>query len=219
MFAFTAERPVLPDDVAASLRPVTLTTGRSLALAEPWDGLVPGGVLRRGSTVAVSAAPGWGGVSLALSLTSAASERGHWVGVVGVEAPGVVAIGDLGLDLRRVLFVPRPRGAWAEAAADLLDGVDLLVVRPPARASHLAARRLTDRARERSTVLIVIGEPRFPWPRPADLSVDVLDARWVATSRLDERLLTVRVVGRGAAQRGVERVVVLPDRRGRAAAR
>jgi hypothetical protein len=42
-----------------------------------------------------------------------------------VDDPGVVAIADLGVDLRRVLFVPRPRGAWAECAADLLDGVDL----------------------------------------------------------------------------------------------
>ncbi|MFI5036099.1 MAG: hypothetical protein ACHQFZ_07845 [Acidimicrobiales bacterium] len=211
-------RPSLPEDVAATLRPVTLATGRRLPLGEPWDAFVPGGALRRGCTVAVQAPPGWGGLSLALSLVSEASARGHWVGVVGVDAPGVVAIADLGLDLGRVLFVPRPRGAWAEAAADLLDGVDLLVVRPPGRASLLAARRLTDRARERSTVLVALGEAHRSWPLPTDLSFVVTGARWHTSSRLDERYLDVRVLGRGAAQRGVDHVVVLPNHQGRAAA-
>ncbi|MDE3064880.1 MAG: hypothetical protein KGJ36_04325 [Acidobacteriota bacterium] len=218
MFALSVARPALPDDVAATLRPVGLATGRRLPLGEPWDALVPGGGLRRGSTVAVQAPPGWGGLSLALSVVSGASARGHWVGVVGVDGPGVVAIADLGVDLRRVLFVPRPRGAWAEVAADLLDGVDLLVVRPPGRASLLAARRLTDRARERSTVLVALGDTRGSWPLPTDLSFVVTGARWRASSRLDERHLNVRVSGRGAAQRGAEHVVILPDDRGRAAA-
>lgn len=218
MFALSVARPALPDDVAATLRPVDLATGRRLPLGEPWDALVPGGGLRRGSTVAVQAPPGWGGLSLALSVVSGASARGHWVGVVGVDGPGVVAIADLGVDLRRVLFVPRPRGAWAEVAADLLDGVDLLVVRPPGRASLLAARRLTDRARERSTVLVALGDTRGSWPLPTDLSFVVTGARWRASSRLDERHLNVRVSGRGAAQRGAEHVVILPDDRGRAAA-
>jgi hypothetical protein len=217
MFALAA-RPLLPDDVAATLRPVTLATGRRLPLGEPWDALVPGGALRRGSTIAVQAPPGWGGLSLALSLVSEASARGHWVAVVGVDGPGVMAIADLGLDLRRVLFVPRPRGAWAEVAADLLDGVDLLVLRPPSRASLIAARRLTDRARERSTVLVALGEARGSWPLPTDLSFHVTGARWHASSRLDERHLSVRVAGRGAAQHGADHVVVLPDYQGRAAA-
>jgi len=73
---------------------------------------VPGGGLRRGSTVVVEAAPGLGGLSLALSLLTASSANGHWAGVVGVDDPGVVAMAELGVDLRRVLFVPRPRGAW-----------------------------------------------------------------------------------------------------------
>jgi len=115
--------------------------------------------------------PGLGGLSLALSLLTESSARGHWSAVVGVDDPGVVAMADLGVDLRRVLFVPRPRGAWAESAADLLDGVDLLIVRPPSRASHGAARRLIDRVRERGTVLIVLAEPASLWPlRPTSLS-------------------------------------------------
>jgi hypothetical protein len=111
--------------------------------------------------------------------------------------------------------VPRPRGAWAESAADLLDGVDLLIVRPPSRASHGAARRLIDRVRERGTVLIVLAEPASLWPLPADLSFDITNAQWATSSRLDARYLTVRIGGRGEAIRAGEHVVVLPNRRGR----
>ena len=215
MFAFSAKRPTLPTDVVATLRPVAFAKSRMLPLGEPWSALVPGGGLRRGSTVVVQAPPGLGGLSLALSLLTESSARGHWAGVVGVDDPGVVAIADLGVDLRRVLFVPRPRGAWAESAADLLDGVDLLLVRAPSRASHGAARRLMDRVRERGTVLIALAESGAPWPLPADLSFDITRAQWATSSRLDARYLTVRVGGRGAAVRGGEHVVVLPNRRGR----
>ncbi len=180
--------------------------------------MVPGGTLRRGSTVTVQAPAGSGGLSLALSLLGAASVAGHWVGVVGIDDPGVVAMGDLGVDLRRVLFVPRPRGAWAESTADLLDGVDLLVVRPPTRTSRSLARRVMDRARERGVVLIALGESTAPWPLPADLSFTVTATRWRTSSQLDARYLTVRVAGRGEASRTGERVVLLPDHRGRAAA-
>ncbi|NNN01968.1 MAG: hypothetical protein HKL86_09085 [Acidimicrobiaceae bacterium] len=219
MFAFSPQRPVLSADLVASLRPVTLAKTRTLPLGEPWNALVPDAGLRRGSTVVVQAPPGRGGLSLALSLLSESSARGHWSAVVGVDDPGVVAIADLGVDLRRVLFVPRPRGAWAESCADLLDGVDLLIVRPPSRVAHGAARRLMDRVRERGTVLIALTESAAPWPLPAELTFDVTAAHWATSSRLDARLLTVRITGRGQAGRAREHVVVLPNRRGRAEAR
>ena len=215
MFAFGVARPTLPTDLVATLRPVTLAKSRMLPLGEPWNALVPDGGLRRGSTVVVQAPAGFGGLSLALSLLTESSARGHWAAVVGVDDPGVVAIADLGVDLRRVLFVPRPRGAWAESAADLLDGVDLLIVRPPSRAAHGAARRLMDRVRERGTVLIALTEPSAAWPLPADLSFNITQSRWSTSSRLDARYLTVRVGGRGALARAAELVVVLPNRRGR----
>src|ERR1035438_1260980 len=195
MFAFSSNRPTLPEDLVATLRPVALAKSRMLPLGEPWGSLVPNGGLSRGSTVVVQAPPGLGGLSLALSLLTESSARGHWSAVVGVDDPGVVAIADLGVDLRRVLFVPRPRGAWAESAADLLDGVDLLIVRPPSRASHGAARRLIDRVRERGTVLIVLAEPASLWPLPADISFDITNAQWATSSRLDARYLTVRIGG------------------------
>jgi len=218
MFAFSPIRPVLPRDLVTSLRPHTLAKSRVLPLGEPWKALVPGGGLRRGSTVVVEAPAGQGGFSLALSLLTASSAEGHWAGVVGVDDPGVVAMAELGVDLRRVLFVPRPRGEWAESASDLLDGVDVLIVRPPSRAAHGVARKLMDRVRERGTVLIVVSEPGAAWPLPPDLFFVVTESRWVTSSRLDARYLRVRIAGRGEAGRASEHVVVLPNRRGQAAA-
>ncbi len=218
MFASDLSRPPIPTELRATLRPVALASTRLLPLGEPWRAWVPGGGLRRGSSVVVEAPAGRGGLSLALALVAESSAQGHWAGVVGVDDPGVVAMLELGLDLRRVLFVPRPRGAWAESTADLLDGVDLVVVRPPGRAAHGAARRLVDRVRESGAVLLALSEPRTPWPLPADLLFSVVDARWVTTSRLDARRLTVRVGGRGAAGPVREHVVVLPNRDGRAEA-
>jgi hypothetical protein len=218
MFAPTPTRPPLPPDVAALVRPVSLAKARTLPLDEPWRGLMPDGALRRGATVAITAEPGLGGLSVALSLLSGATAQGHWAAVVGVDDPGVVAMVDLGIDLRRVLFVARPRGAWAESTADLLDGVDLVVVRPPARPAHGAARRLVDRVRERGAVLITLNEPRGTWPLPAEVQLQVSGALWERDTRLRSRHLTVRVGGRGDARRHGEYAVMLPDPEGRAVA-
>lgn len=215
MFAFS--RPPLPAELAAQLRPVSLATQRRLPLAAPWDELFTRG-LRRGSTLVVESAAGQGGLSLALSLLGAASAQGHWTAVVGVDDPGVVAMQDLGLDLRRVLFVPRPHGVWAESTADLLDGVDLVVLRAPGRAPHAAARLLMDRVRERGTVLIVLSEPSRPWPRPADVTIRVRESEWRATSQLESRQLHVAIEGRGEESQIRHRVITLPTREGRAVA-
>jgi hypothetical protein len=177
--------------------------------------VLAGGGLRRGSTVVVSAPAGQGALTLAFSLLGGASARGHWCAVVGVDDPGVVAMDELGVDLRRVLFVPRPRGAWAEAAADLVDGVDVVVLRAPTRTAHGAARRLMGRVRERGSVLIVLSEPAAPWPLPADTTLEILWSKWATSSRLEGREARVRVVGRGAASREREYTLTLPTADGR----
>ncbi len=214
MFAFSSNRPQLPASLAAKVGPVATASSRLLPVGAPWDRLLPEGALRRGTTVAVHAAPGSGGLTLALSLLGGASAAGYWCAVVGVDDPGVVAMVELGVDLRRVLFVPRPRGAWAESAADLFEGVDIAVLRTPSRAAHTAARRLSARTRDRATVLVVLSEPAAPWPLPVDLFIEVLEATWQAHSRLEGRSALIRVSGRGAARRASEHRVSLPDRTG-----
>jgi hypothetical protein len=215
MFAFSSNRPPLPANLAERARPVAAAASRRLPLADPWDRLLAGPGLRRGATVAVHAAPGAGGLTLALSLLAGLSVAGGWSAVVGVDDPGVVAIHELGVDLRRVLFVARPRGAWAEAAADLLDGVDAVVLRSPSRPAHGAARRLMGRARERGATLVVLSEPAASWPLPADLSLEILVSRWTVTTRLEGRRGLVRVSGRGSQRRPAEHWLALPDLAGR----
>jgi hypothetical protein len=215
MFAFLPKRPDLPETLAAKVRPVAAASSRVLPVTAPWEGLLPEGGLRRGTTVVVHAAPGAGALTLAYSLLGGASSRGHWCAVVGVDDPGVVAMDEIGVDLRRVLFVPRPRGAWAETAADLVDGVDVVVLRTPGRTSHGAARRLAGKARERGAVLVVLSEPSSPWPLPADLAIEIIASRWLAHSRLEAREATVRVSGRGAARRAREHALTLPAATGR----
>ncbi len=94
-----------------------------------------------------------------------------------------------------------------------------MIVRYPARASHAVARKLMDRVRERGTVLIVLTEPAAPWPLPVDLSFHLTSSRWVMSSRLDTRYVTLRVGGRGEAARRGEHVVMVPGARGRVTVR
>ena len=215
MFAFSENRPELSASLAARVRPVASASSRQVPVGEPWEEMLPEAGLRRGTTVVVHGEPGAGSLTLAYSLLGAASSRGHWCAVVGVDDPGVIAMDELGVDLRRVLFVPRPRGAWAESAADLVDGVDVVVLRTPSRTAHGAARRLMGRVRERGAVLIVLSEPASPWPLPADLTLEILWSRWTAASRLEGREACVRVSGRGSARRAREHTLTLPAATGR----
>ena len=124
----------LPAGLADRVRPVTPVAGRTLPVPPPLAPLFPDGRLRRGTTTTVAGSPATGSTTLALALLAAASAAGSWCAAVGLPDPGVVAAAGLGLDLRRVVFVPHPGTGWAEAAGDLLSGVDAVLVRPPGRA-------------------------------------------------------------------------------------
>jgi hypothetical protein len=169
----------------------------------------PGGVLRRGSTVAVT-----GSTALALTLLAAPSEAGAWCAVVGVPTLGCRAATELGVRLDRLALIPSPGTRWAAAVAALFDGVDLVVVRPPGRISSGESRRLMARARERGTTLVPIG----PWDG-ADLRLSVSDPQWTGISpggvgRLRARRLRVHANGRGAAARPRHTTLWLPARQG-----
>jgi hypothetical protein len=59
--------------------------------------------------------------------------------------------------------------------AALLEAIDVVLVRPPARLPAAVARRLADRARERRSVLLPVGAA---WPIPPDLRLAVTASRW-----------------------------------------
>ena len=138
---------------------------------------------------------------MAVGLLAEASKAGHWCAAIGLADPGIAAMAELGLDLRRAVFVPRPQAGWAEAAAELLEGVELLLLRPPARVPHAAARRLVARARDRRAVLVILGESHHSWPLPVDLSLSIEHSSWQGVSdghgRLASRLAEICIEARG----------------------
>jgi hypothetical protein len=216
------ERRPLPAGLADRVRPVTPVAGRTLPVPGPLAPLFPSGTLRRGTTITVSGSPGHGATTLALSLLAAASAAGSWCAAVGLLDPGVVAAAGLGLDLRRVVFVPHPGRGWAEAAGDLLAGVDAVLVRPPGQARLTAARHLRARARERQAVLVVLLERAGDWPEGGDLALAVGDGTWegvgLGHGHLRGRRSEVRVSGRRAAGRVTECSLWLPGGSGAVAA-
>ncbi len=204
-----------PAELGALVRPVSTAASRLLPVLEPLQRLFPDRALRRGTTVLVAGAPGRGATTLAFASLASASSTGSWCAAVGVVDPGVVAMAELGVDLRRMVFVPCPMGRWAEAAGELLDGVDLVLVRPPGRVPMTAARRLAARARERQAVMVVLATRAGSWPVPPDLALGVRRAEWhgVGTGhgRLGGRRAEVEVSGRGTAARPACHALWLPD--------
>jgi hypothetical protein len=228
MFAFGQQKDAaprsreLPIGLADRIRPTTPVAGRLLPVPPPLAPLFPDGALRRGTTTTVAGLPGHGATTLALALLAAASQAGSWCAAVGLADPGVVAAAELGIDLRRVVFVPHPGSGWAEAAGDLLPGVDVVLVRPPGRARQTAARHLSARARERQAALIVLVEQVNEWPEGGDLALAVGAIAWEGVGRghghLQGRRAEVRVSGRRSAGRPLECSLWLPASSGVVAA-
>lgn len=177
---------------------------RLLAVPDALAGLLPLGALQRGSTVVVA-----GSTSLVLGLLAEASRSGSWVALVGLPGVGVLAAHELGIALDRVVLVPDPGADGPTVVAALLDGVDVVVVGPGAALSDGDRRRLSARARERSSVLL----PTTPWPG-AHVVLTARSEEWQGLGRGHGRLRSRRLVverqGRGSAARPVRAQVDLP---------
>jgi hypothetical protein len=161
--------------------------------------------LRRGSTVAVC-----GSVSLLLALLGTASADGAWCALVGMPAISAEAAGEFGIELSRLPLVPCPGSSWVAVVGALLDAVDLVVARVPARLADGDIRRLAARTRTRSAVFVpYLGGPEQPagtqqWPH-ADIRLSVERGSWSGIGcghgRLQRREVTVTAAGRGLAAR------------------
>jgi hypothetical protein len=181
-----------------------------LPLAAPLRSLLPGGGLRRGSTVEIGRS-----TSLMLALLAEASAEGAWCALVGLPEIGVVAAAEAGLALARLALVPDPGPDLVAVTAALLEGLDLVVVAGGHRLPAGARQRLAARARRSGSVLLPVG----PW-HGADVRLGVQEGRWqglggAGAGRLRCRQVRVRGAGRGSAHQMRSATMLLPGPDGR----
>ena len=195
----TAESLTRLNEVAARARPVALAREQTLPVLEPLQRLFPDGV-RRGSTVGIERS-----TSLALSLAAGPSSEGSWLAVVGVSSLGLAAASEVGVDLEHLVAVADPPSAsWGTVVATLVDAFDMVLVRPRRRVGVADARRLTARARERGSVLVVLGATAT-WPDATDVELTIHGEEWQGIGdghgHLRARQVVVEAGGRRAAAR------------------
>ena len=156
-------------------------------------GLLPGGALRRGSVVATGP---WS--LLCLALAAGASAAGAWCAVVGLPQLGVAAAAAAGLDPDRMLLIADPGTGWPQVVASLLDGCELVLLRPPDRPSAQVRRRIEATVRRFGGVLAVAGE----WDG-AQARLSIAQQEWTGIGtghgRLRARRVQVVADGRGGA--------------------
>jgi hypothetical protein len=155
--AFEAPGPRVPEVPGVA----RITGAGTLPVLPALRELLPRGGLARGSVVAT---PEFG--LLCLALVSGASADGAWCGIAGIPEAGMLAAAGLGLDPGRILLVPDPGPPWPQVVASLLDGCELVMLRPPARAPAQARQRLEATLRRGRGVLLVAGD----WPGGAGAS-------------------------------------------------
>ncbi|WP_328617212.1 hypothetical protein OHS18_13300 [Amycolatopsis sp. NBC_00355] len=178
-------------------------------------GLLPGGGLRRGSTVSVL-----GSTSLVLALLAEATQTGSWAAIAGMPDLGLVAAAELGVDLDRIALIPDPGPELVAVLSALVDGFDLVVLGQTVcrGAPPQLVRRLAGRLRTRGAVLLTAG----PWPG-ADVELRLSGHTWRGTSPdghgyLQACDVVVSSRGRGAATRPHSMPLQLPGAGGAVAA-
>ena len=160
----------------------------------PCAGCSPVGALRRGSVVA--AGP-WS--LLCLALAAGASAAGAWCAVVGLPQLGVAAAAAAGLDPDRMLLIADPGTGWPQVVASLLDGCELVLLRPPDRPPAQVRRRIEATVRRFGGVLVwrgsgTVRRPGSPSPsrngrasEPATGGCVPAGSRWSRTAGAGRR--------------------------------
>ena len=198
--ALASPTPAAPSDTVRELQArigklqATKLDIRTIPTHPAIAGLLPDGGLRQGSAYSVQRS-----ATLLMALLAAPSAAGAWCGVVGVPEFGIEAAAHHGVDLERLVLVPRPGDQWMTVTAAMADIMGVVVTRPPARASEASVSRLAARLRQRGTTMLVLG----PWPQgEAMFSLD--EGRWHGIGQghghLSAREVTVTVTTRTAGR-------------------
>ncbi|HEV8652090.1 MAG TPA: hypothetical protein VG276_22525 [Actinomycetes bacterium] len=194
--------------LARLIEPATLAADQLLPVLPPLAQLLPHGSLRRGAVVTVN-----GSLRLAFALAAGVTQADLWTAVAGIPDLGVIAAAETGVVLQRLALIPNPGAQWARVIATLLDAIDLVITRPPTIYSQTVQHQLATRARERRSVLVVLGT----WPSP-DLNLHVNHEPWIGLEAgagyLQQRRARVITTGRGSATRPHEARLWLPFRDG-----
>ncbi|MDH6180886.1 hypothetical protein M2152_001068 [Microbacteriaceae bacterium SG_E_30_P1] len=198
--ALASPTPSAPADTVSQLRArissmqATKLDVRTIPTHPAIGRLLPEGGLRQGAAYSVQRS-----ATLLMTLLAAPSAAGAWCGVVGMPEFGIEAAEQFGVDLERLVLIPRPGDQWMTVTAAMADIMGVVVTRPPARASDASVARLAARLRQRGATLLVLG----PWPQgEAMFSLD--DGRWHGIGQghghLAAREVTVTVTTRTAGR-------------------
>lgn len=204
-------------------RPVATAEQKILPVLPVFEDLLADRGLRRGTTVKVDGHVGT--TSLALAVSAGPTRAGSWLACIGLPEMGWAAAAEIGVDLNRVAVIRSTDSAFVTATAALVDAFDLVLCGTSTSVSPAEARRLAVRARERGSVLVLlgggiagVGTMRRSWPEVADVELAVLDSEWVGTDRgsghLRRRRLTVEVGGRRGLSRARQVELLLPGHDG-----
>ena len=132
---------------------------------------------------------------LLMTLLAAPSAAGSWCAVVGVPEFGVEAASHFGVDLDRLVLVPRPAEQWLAVTAAIADVMSVVVTRPPKRTTDSSVARLAARLRQRGTTLLVLGS----WPQ-TEAMLSLSRSQWHGIGNghghLASREVTVTVTSR-----------------------
>ncbi len=196
------------DELQARIRQLQATTldTRLIPTLPAIGHLLPGGGLQQGAAYSIDFS-----VMLLMALLAGPSSAGSWCGVIGVPEFGAEAASRFGIDLDRLVLVPRPGDQWLTVTAAIADVLGVVVTRPPRQASDGNVSRLMARLRQQGTTLLVLGT----WPQ-SEAMVSLSDSVWEGIGQghgyLSSRQVTVTVSSRAGRPRSSR--IWLPDPRG-----
>ncbi|NCD19767.1 MAG: hypothetical protein EOL89_07270 [Actinobacteria bacterium] len=144
--------------------------------------LLPGG-LARGSVLGVR-----GSTSVLFAVMAAAMAREGWAASIGMPDLGWLAASEAGVDLARVVGIPRAGAAAADVVAACVDGFDVVVLGDGIDFGAGARRSLLGRIRSHGTVVLAA------WPGSPVLHATVRGGEGCGsgTGHLRARVIAVR---------------------------